>query len=383
MRARWEIGSEFDWSELVLLQSTSHELLPNRYELFSTGTAALLSLSNVIQKTQTERLRLHVPSFYCMEVVAKLERVFDICWYQDLPTESRPNFSSLNPSSGDLVLAVNTFGIREAKVWQDWLVQQNDIILIEDHSHDPFSLWAQQSIAHYAMASLRKTLPIPDGAIIWSPRAMQLPTASSSESLGAYKRLTAMLLKKAYLSGINISKDVYRRLDVESQVELGNETHCAISTFTSTILSHLNIAKFRQQREANIRQFIDLIPATVSGWMPLFTSWSAGAVPFNIIIVCKDREMRDALRNYSIEHQIFPAIHWQQPKKQISSNDILAIELSKRILTIPADQRYTSDDIEQMMETLLGFSKSPQARKLNCVKPTNDSAKNYEIAEDS
>ena len=81
------------------------------------------------------------------------------------------------------MLAVNFFGIRKGKAWQDWLSQHKDIILIEDHTHDPFSTWAQQSTAHYAMASLRKTLPIPDGAILWSPQKMSLPKPTSPPPL--------------------------------------------------------------------------------------------------------------------------------------------------------------------------------------------------------
>lgn len=358
MEKRWEVGSEFDWSNDVLMLSASKTLLPEHYELFSTGTAALLSIQGLFDQNQGRRLRLHLPSFYCMEVAAKLKPVFDLCWYRDLPNQKYPDFNSLNTLPGDLVLAVNLFGIRQGKIWQDWLLQHDDIILIEDHSHDPFSPWAQQSTAHYAMASLRKTLPIPDGAIIWSPQKMKLPLASSLESSGAYKRLTAMLLKRAYLSGANISKDVYRLLDIESQEELGDETYSAVSNFTSNILSCLNISEFRRDREANIRQFFNLnLTETHPNWLPLFSSWPLGAVPFNSIIVCRSTESREALRKYLISQNIFPAIHWQQPKKKLSSNDALAIDLANRILTIPTDQRYSFEDIARVAAKITEFFK--------------------------
>lgn len=358
MAQRWEVGSEFDWLSDVLLLSGENTLLPEPYELFSTGTAALLSIHSLLARNKGQRLKLHLPSFYCMDVAAKLKSVFDLCWYRDLPTQKQPDFNSLNTSPGDLVLAVNLFGIREGKVWQDWLLQHDGVILIEDHSHDPFSVWAQQSIAHYAFASLRKTLPIPDGANIWSPQKMKLPKAASLESFGAYKRLTAMLLKRAYLSGVNISKDVYRRLDIESQEALGNDEKSAVSDFTASILSSLNITEFRRKREANIRKFISLVlDENNPNWKPLFSSWSSDAVPFNSIIVCKNQVIRDSLRTYLISQNIFAAIHWPQPHKGMCSNDSLAIDLSNRILTIPTDQRYDSDDIARVAEILLNFSK--------------------------
>lgn len=356
MNKRWEIGSEFDWSNEFVIGSATNNLLPKSYELFSTGTACLLSLECLLNQKKLSRLRLHLPSFLCMHFVAKLQKVFDICWYQDLPTQDSPDLN-LKTLPGDLVLAVNLFGIRQGKVWQDWLSQQNDIILIEDHSHDPFSSWAQQSTAHYAIASLRKTMPIPNGGIIWSPQNMKLPKASDLESPASYKKLTAMLLKRAYLSGANVSKEMYRRLEIESEEELDRETNYAVSTFTSTILNCLNITEFRRSRETNVKQFLNWsLMETHPNWTPLFTSWPAGSVPLNSIIVCQSAEIRDALRKYLISQNIFPAIHWQQTPDN-TSNDPLAIDLSNRILTIPTDQRYSGDDISRVAEKIADFFK--------------------------
>lgn len=357
MNKRWEVGSEFDWSNEFVTVHASNTLLPESYELFSSGTACLLSLESLLNQNNCRRYRLHLPSFLCRHFVAKLKKVFEICWYRDLPNQESPDFNSLKTLPGDLVLAVNLFGIRQGKVWQDWLFQYNDIILIEDHSHDPFSSWAQQSTAHYAIASLRKTLPIPNGGIIWSPQNMKLPKASSSESPATSKKLTAMLLKQAYLSGANIPKDIYRQLEIESEEELDREINYAASTFTSHILNCLNIAEFRRSRETNVKQFFNWsLIETHPHWTPLFTSWPTGSVPFNSIIVCQSTEIREALRQYLIGQNIFAPIHWQQTPEN-SFNDPLAIDLSNRILTIPTDQRYALDDIARVAAKMLEFFK--------------------------
>lgn len=357
MNERWEVGSEFDWSNDAIAPAGSVSLLPETYELFSTGRSILLSIQRLLNGDQG-RLRLHLPSFFCMDVAADLKTVFDLCWYRDLPIEQAPDFNSLRPLPGDLVLAVNFFGVREGKVWQDWLCQHDDIILIEDHTHDPFSPWAQQSTAHYAMASLRKTLPIPDGAIIWSPQKMKLPQPSSSVSSGAYQKLAAMLLKRAYLSGANISKDAYRLLQVQGEQCLSAETNSTALSFTYNILSCLNISELRQQREVNIQHFLQLTLAEPhTSWMPIFTAWPPGAVPFNSILVCKNTEIRDELRKFLITQNIFAAIHWQQPLKELSANDSVAMDLSNRILTIPTDHRYSFNDITRIVEKVANYFK--------------------------
>ncbi|OKH53220.1 hypothetical protein NIES2101_11565 [Calothrix sp. HK-06] len=356
MQKIWEVGSEFDWKDELVAPSVPSQWFPENYQLFATGTSVLLSIHHHL-RPNGERLRLHLPSFFCMHVANKLKNAFDLCWYRDLPTEPTPDFDTLQPSPGDLVLAVNIYGIRKADSWQEWLSKQDNIILIEDHSHDPFSSWARQSTAHYAMASLRKTLPIPDGAIIWSPQNLDLPQPSPNESFGAYQKLGAMLMKRIYINGINISKDAYRDLQVKGEENLSQEINASASSLTANILPYLNILELRQKREANIKLFISLIK-NYDEVTPLFTSWHNNSVPFNTILLCNNQENRNDLRKFLISKNIFATVHWQQPKDGLSSNDPLAIDLSNRVLTIPSDSRYSNNDIYQIVEHIIYFYQS-------------------------
>ncbi len=356
MKQLWEVGSEFDWSNDFISPVGEAANLPSHYELFSTGCASLFGLEKVLNRKRSTKLRLHLPCFFCMEAAQKLAKAFDICWYRDLPTQKYPDFDTLDASYGDLVLAVNLFGTKSPEVWYDWLEKHGDVILVEDHSHDPFSTWALQSQADYAMASLRKTLPVPDGAIIWSGKNLPLPKASKSESEGAYKRLSAMLLKRAYLNGGNVSKDTYRQLEIESQDSLDDVGNDKISAFSANVLSSLDVKQFRERREANIKHFLNLaLSEQEKNWQPLFSSWENGSVPFNSIIICRNREVRDFLRKYLISRSIFPAIHWPQPYNGMTSNDLEAIDLSNRILTIPTDQRYSLDDVTRVVTIINEF----------------------------
>jgi hypothetical protein len=353
---RWEIGSDFDWSEKILMSSPSSFWMPNHYQLFSTTTASLLALKSLLQKQSKQRIRIHVPSFYCMSLVSKLQTVFEVHWYQDLPTKFAPDFNSLKVLPGDVVIAVNLFGIKTQQPWQEWQQQNQDVILIEDHTHDPVSNWAKNSTADYVVASLHKTLPIPDGGIFWSPKNLPLTKPFGHESPGAYKRLTSMILKHSYLNGLAVNKDDYLQLSIEGQNELDDETNSVVSAFTKNILNFLNLEKYRQQRASNISKFIQLnIKNPSLYWQPLFDSWSAETVPFNSIIICSNQQIRDSLRKYLISHNIFPAIHWRQPDQGVAFDDLDAIALSEKILTIPTDQRYNSEDIFRIFEILDNF----------------------------
>jgi hypothetical protein len=68
---------------------------------------------------------------------------------------------------------MNYFGLRTPPD----LELPEGVEVLEDHSHDPVSAWAEQSSADFCLASLRKTLPINDGGALWSPVGHRLPPA--------------------------------------------------------------------------------------------------------------------------------------------------------------------------------------------------------------
>jgi hypothetical protein len=111
--------------------------------------------------------RVLVPSFFCPRVAAALARELPVAVYPDAPGEPLPAKVEAGPR--DALLVVNTYGMRPMS-----RVLTRAVVL-EDHSHDPLSPWAFDSEADYAVASLRKTLPLPYGGVLWSPRGRELP----------------------------------------------------------------------------------------------------------------------------------------------------------------------------------------------------------------
>lgn len=351
---RWEVGSEFYWSEQFLRSASTHastQWLPANHKLFSTGTACLFALQQSL--AENSRKRIHLPSFYCMDVASRLQKIFDICWYRDLPTQPTADFDSLQTNSGDIVMALNLYGIRSGTAWQDWHQGHNNVVLLEDHSHDPFSKWALHSTADYAFASLRKTIPIPDGGVLWSPRNHFLCEAWGREPPGTSKRLKAMQLKQQYLNGEAVEKEQYRKLEIASQSEMGYEGDNLVSDFTVAQLPLLDIDRMRNRKSANIRKFISLANDNSSQkWKPLFDQWDPGAVPLNAVILCKDEPTRNQIRAELITQNIYTAVHWIQPNHDMSSGDAETIALTERVLTIPLDARYDFKDVERVFEIL-------------------------------
>jgi len=271
--------------------------------------------------------------------------------YADDPRWPHPDWDTLSPSPGDLVLAVNYFGVRSGEAWQAWRRGQGSIILVEDHTHDPLSHWALHSKAEYAFASLRKTFIAPDGALLWSPQERPLPPEPSGVTWsGSALKLAAMIWKTEYLAGTSNSpapKETFRRFQVEGEGTLLETRNTSISPWSRALLEAGYPQEWRRRRERNVRLLLDLV-AGRDGIEPLFTDWPAGHCPFNAILVFRSESEREVVRSRLIEAAVFPPIHWN-PLPEASGR---ARELSQRILTIPIDQRYNSQDVRKVARAL-------------------------------
>ena len=351
--ARWEVGSEFDWSGGVLEgRPVAAPPWPEPNRLFASGRAALLALA---RSRGGERPRLHLPTFFCTEVASALAEAFDLSWFPDLPGDEAPDLTALRPRPGDLVLAVNFFGARDPAPWLEWTARHDDVLVVENHTHSPLSPWACESRAAFAIASLRKTLPVPDGALLWSGAGRPLPGPQGTPPSGAYRKLAAMVLKHAWLRGAPVSKERFRHLQITGEETLEHDLLPRATEFSSEVLSCLDARRLFERRERNVAHLLRLVAGLPGrGWRPLFGTWPAGATPFNLVLACRGVDVRERLRVFLVEHGVFACVHWRQDDGP-SPDDQRARDLAGRLLTVPADHRYSRQDMEQVAEVLARF----------------------------
>lgn len=352
MRAdRWEMGSELHWDDSYLSSDATVDACRRPTALFSTARAAMGALAEHLGARGT---RLHLPTYFCPSVTASFAEHFTIAWYRDDPLRSAPDFSTIDASDGDIVLAVNYFGIRKGSTWNEWVADHPDVVVVEDHSHDPSVERSVESSAHFVVSSIRKALPLPDGAVIMSPAGLPIP-APSGPSVASMK-LEAMLLKAMYLRGLGVDKETFRALYLEGDQLMISDGRESASIFTRQVLPQLDMVSLQQARERNVRRMIDtdLIGVREGLFTPLFRSWPEGATPFNYVIATHDAEIRGNLRRHLIEHRVYPAVHWIQ-QGSFASPDPASIDLGNRLLTIPVDHRYDEDDLERLVGILNDF----------------------------
>ena len=292
-----------------------------------------------------------VPSYFCFDVAEYWKSFTEVVTYKDDPRRAEPDWLSLRPAATDLVIAVNYFGVRSGKAWQIWRGRTH-CVLVEDHSHDPVSDWALESQADYAFASLRKTLPVPDGGILWSPRRLAMPATGTCQNPASALKLAAMLWKEAYLeSGGDLElKLIYRAWQQEGEKDFDRAERCSASVLSQQYLTRGVPTKWRRQRATNVRQLLSALE-DVKKLRPIFSQWPSDAAPLGAVFEFESQARRDAMRRKLQDHSVYCPIHWPP----VGDCDPAASALALRLLTIPTDQRYGPGD----MEKIAGFVRNP------------------------
>ncbi len=334
---RWEHGSEFHWPGLDAPEpDPARDALVGRdLHRFATGRAAMAA---AIRGSGAPRL--WIPSYFCPEVSEALEAIVPLEVYADGPdAQAAPVCTQAQP--GDAVLVVNTFAIRP----RPRVSLPAGVITIEDHTHDPLSSWALGSTADYCVASLRKTMPVPDGGIAWSPTGATLPPALALDEAADGRRLASMMLKRMYLAGHPVSKQHFRTLAIEAEAALVGAT--AMSRVSAELWPRLPLSRWRSVRGSNAAAFREAL-GEVPGVRMLGEPASAQP-PLSAMLAFDDPAHRTLVRAAMIERCIYPAILWDLDhtpvRRGIRAEDR---QRSRTLLSVHCDARYGAADMARV-----------------------------------
>lgn len=286
--------------------------------------------------------RLWVPEYFCYDVIASLKEAgLELRFYADYP-ENNDNLNlNLNPNfrPGDALLRVNYFGMRSYRG-----IDKLNIPVVEDHTHDLIGGWAINSHADWCIASLRKSLPLPEGGILWSPMGLKLPKAPAvskeNEKIAAI-RWEAMKLKARYLAGENVEKAAFRAGFVDTEEYFDRAEVCALDAESQRFLRSFDIREWNKRKWENWELLQDIKKDGVRVLRPE----NRGCYPFSLILVFMTGEERNRVRKALIEKQVYPAILWSIPHCPADGE---LFQFSNGMLSIHCDARYTKEDILQM-----------------------------------
>ncbi|MEQ9324684.1 MAG: hypothetical protein RIF41_36300, partial [Polyangiaceae bacterium] len=302
-------------------------------------------------REKLEWLRLWCPTFFCQDVVsALLDTGIPVEPYRDDPTRREPDLDAIDVRPGDALLLVNYFGLRDrssAKRVPD------GVTLIEDHTHDPVSAWAWNSQADFCVASLRKTLPIPDGGALWSPKEHPLPAAIPTTAVrndASSRKLAAMLMKALYLAGAAVDKPSFRAEAVGGERVIASGDISGITSWSEQLLASFPVTDWWSQRKRNhacLAQIVEGLP----GVELLFPTLEESC-PFSAYLVFDSPARRGRARSALCEQSVYPAVLWTLEEPVVAGISADEAELSRRMLSLHCDFRYGQQDITRMGQIL-------------------------------
>lgn len=290
--------------------------------------------------------RLWMPEYFCYDVIASLrEAGLNLMLYQDWPDGHCDSETLVNIQRKclflptDAVLRVNYYGTRKIRSTEKLPVAA----VVEDHTHDLIGDWPIHSMADWCIASLRKTLPIPEGGMLWSPMGLKLsqpPETSFENEKIATIRWEAMRLKASYLAGEAVGKAEFRKGYVETEEYFDHAQVCALDKASQEYLKTFDIRSWFNHKRENWESLKDIKKDGVRVICPE----NMGCYPFSLVLLFDNPDERDRVRKDLIAHQIYPAVLWNVPD---TANEEVK-NFSQRMLSIHCDARYTADDIQQM-----------------------------------
>jgi hypothetical protein len=342
----WEVGGFFEHSGLPHGETNPWPQPSVFFALARHVVPGILRVNKSIR-------RLWVPEYFCPDVTRYWSEIIETTFYLDDPGRREPDWKSLQPDKNDLVVAMNYFGMRERESWEHQR-SSRDYFLLEDHTHDPLSAWALTSTADYVFSSLRKSMPITDGAICWSPRGRHLPLPQGIiDAHGIDLKLNAMLEKANFLAGgaLPETKAHYRESYAKGDKYLEEGPESPISNRALEYVRSGIPVGWRKIRERNARTLLSGLKET-EATKPLFVQWPAKSVPFAVVLVFGSTSDRDNCRSYLEMNNVFCPIHWASDRFSSAS------DLSARILSIPADQRYSDEDMAKVAMILNQWGKT-------------------------
>lgn len=348
---RWEHGSEFHWP-LVADDADARSAAPWEPDgaMMGSGRDALrLLIAHGVATHGWERL--WVPSYMCQHVIEALVETGISCHvYEDAPTQPGPTQSTLNSGPRDAVLLVNYFGLRGVNCTE--ALDLGQAALIVDHTHDPLSSWAFDKGPDYAVASLRKTLPIADGGVLWSPRGHGLPEVpllTEVRAAASEAKMKAMRLKGHYLAGELVSKADFRALATEGEEGIAHGEISGMVSTTAARLATFPLQTWRERRRANHRVIAEGLKG-VEGLKVLAAH--RDTCPFSAFVVFDTEARRERVRQALIQASIYPALLWPMNAPVLEGVSDMHRALGDRILSVHCDMRYDTSDIHRVVSVL-------------------------------
>ena len=287
--------------------------------------------------------RIHVPSYLCDSMIHPFQSAG---WtLTELPVDD-----DLVIRPADLISRVTTgvllhapyFGRQDSPEMLDALaiLRRRGVVVVADETHRVFS--GPSSVADIRVASLRKSLPLFDGAYVTGVSDRLSPGVQTAPSKAALLRERAMRVKTDALSSGAGNK---AHLELFARAERATEARtqpAPMSADSLALLHRLDLKLIGTTRRMNS---ITLTRALGhSDRFRVINSPDENLLPFYVVLETVDAA---GLQHYLVGHRIYCPIHWPPSELLTRTGTWPTCYLS-----LPIDHRYDEKDMLRMADCI-------------------------------
>jgi dTDP-4-amino-4,6-dideoxygalactose transaminase len=243
----------------------------------------------------------------------------------------------------DLVILIDYFGFKcRAEIKQ--AIKSKGAWLLEDASQALLSS-ITDGYTDFLVYSPRKYVGVPDGGILKTNNNLLMQNRQATimpPSDWWEKAYTAAKCRREFDSegGENTWFMLFR--EVENDAPTGK---IAMSDFSQRLLKKgFDYRQIAEIRRSNFNCLLEKLDEYA-----IYHELPAGVVPLGYPCTCRNR---DQVIGSLYEQQIFPPVHWSI-KGFVPEEFTQSHALSKRIMTLPCDQRYDSEDMNRIADAFL------------------------------
>lgn len=293
-----------------------------------------------------------LPALACPEVYRPfLDRGHSPHFYR-VGRDLRPDLGQIERHRRDCstILVINYYGFVQTKEVYGQL-REWGLVVIEDGSHSLLSTGSGEGGLAY-FASLRKLLPLPDGAIYRVKGGVSEKKRFFRETgLHAFRmaRLAAIWLKRfEQVKPRRMQQKTIRELFWEAEKQLGRyEVPAPAWAMSRSILTGMDINYIRGKRRKNYLTLAGLLSG-LNGLNVLCPVLPPGTVPYGLPVLAEER---DRLASEMDRLNVQAAPLWDL-SKMVPAGTGVDREFHERIMLLPVGQDYDEDDMAALADRI-------------------------------
>lgn len=324
-------------------------------DFFNTGRSAIEA---ILKALEIEKIWL--PSFICNSVIDAVKRSgCEICYYPvNTHLEVDINFFAQNGiDSGDVFYVMEYFGLTISEEVLSFIedIHHKGVIVFEDITMSLLSSNPESfAFGDYVLGSIRKWIPIPDGAFLASKHNLpEMPKENAAYDYTLYY-FVAQIMKWHYLKNPDVyDKNVFLEFSNKGIQSLFSDYR--IRRMSDIALSLMqneeNWEKHVTRRRSNYEKLYELLKQIPQ--IRLLNKCEEGMIPMGMFILT---ENRDGLLNHLIESDIYCNVHWRQNEATELFDG--SAYLARHCITIPCDYRYDNEAMLFIYENVKNFWES-------------------------